>query len=227
MAGHSKWSNIKHRKQSNDLKKSKLFSKLANDIRISVSNTNLDINSNFKLKKAVDKALSNNMSKDVINNIISSLDTTSQIKNVYSAIGDNGVSIIIECFDYNKNRMIGEIRCVLNQYNMALVPFKSIEYTYFKIDKFFLTSDYNDKLLFYYLDELSLTDIFNNYIYSNIDESKNLFSLLKVLDIDFEVCKILYSKNIIKLDSSNHNKFCNMIIELEKLPYIANIFSNF
>lgn len=227
MAGHSKWSNIKHKKQFNDLKKSKLFSKLANDIKVSIGNAKLDINSNFKLKKAVDKALSNNMSKNVINNIVSSLDTASQIKNVYSATGDNGVSIIIECLDYNKNRIIGEIRYVLNQYNMALVPFKSIEYTYFKIDKISLNSDYNDRLLFYYLDELFLKDVFSNSIHSNIDLSKDLFSLLKVLDIGFEVCKILYPKNIIKLDHNNSNKFCNMIIELEKLPYIANIFSNF
>ncbi len=227
MAGHSKWSNIKHKKQSNDLKKSKLFSKLANDIRISVGNSKLDINSNFKLKKAIDKALSNNMSKNVINNIIFNMDTANQIKNIYSATGDNGVSIIIECLDYNKNRIIGELRYVLNQYNMALVPFKSIEYTYFKIDKVFLNSDYNDRLLFYYLDELFLKDVFSNFIYSNIDSSKNLFSLLKVLDIDFEVYKILYPKNIIKLDCDNNNKFSNMIIELEKLPYIANVFSNF
>jgi transcriptional/translational regulatory protein YebC/TACO1 len=227
MAGHSKWSNIKHKKLSNDLKKSKLFSKLANDIRVSVGNSKLDINANFKLKKAIDKALSNNMSKDVINNIIFNMDTANQIKNIYSATGDNGVSIIIECFDYNKNRIIGEIRYVLNQYNMVLVPFKSIEYTYFKIDKIALNSDYNDRLLFYYLYELFLKDVFSNYIYSNIDVSKDLFSLLKVLDIDFEVCKILYPKNIIKLDCDNSNKFNNMISELEKLPYIANIFSNF
>lgn len=227
MAGHSKWSNIKHRKQSNDLKKSKLFSKLANDIRTSVSDSKSDINSNFKLKKAVDKALSNNMSKNVINHIISNLDHAQEVKNVYSAVGDNGISIIIECFDYNKNRMIGEIRCVLNQYNMSLVPFKSIEYTYLKIDKIFLTESYNDKFLFSYLDKLFLKKNFDSFILLNSNLSKDLFFLLKNLDIKFEVSQIFYPKSIIKLDINVYDKFYNMIIELKKLPYVANVFFNF
>lgn len=227
MAGHSKWSNIKHRKQSNDLKKSKLFSKLANDIRISVNDSNSDVNSNFKLKKAVDKALSNNMSKNVINNIISNLEHTPQVKNIYSAIGDNGISVVIECFDYNKNRMIGEIRCVLNQYNMNLVSFKSIEYTYVKIDKIFLIEDYNDKFLLNYLDKLFLKKISDDFIFVNSDLSKDLFFLLKNLEIKFEVSQTLYPKNIIKLSPSIYNKFNNMIDELKKFPYVANVFFNF
>lgn len=227
MAGHSKWSNIKHRKQSNDLKKSKLFSKLANDIRISVNDSNSDVNSNFKLKKAVDKALSNNMSKNVINNIISNLEHVPQVKNIYSAIGDNGISVVIECFDYNKNRMIGEIRCVLNQYNMNLVSFKSIEYTYIKIDKIFLIENYNDKFLFNYLDSFVLKKISDNFIFVNSDLSKDLFFLLKKLDIKFEVSQTLYPKSIINLDPSIYNKFNNMIDELKKFPYVANVFFNF
>ncbi|HIH2762884.1 MAG TPA: YebC/PmpR family DNA-binding transcriptional regulator [Candidatus Azoamicus sp.] len=227
MAGHSKWSNIKHRKQSNDLKKSKLFSKLANDIRTSVSDSKSDINSNFKLKKAVDKALYNNMSKNAINHIISNLDHTQEVKNVYSAIGDNGISVIIECFDYNKNRMIGEIRCVLNQHNMSLVPFKSIEYTYLKGDKIFLTENYNDKFLYNYLDKLFLKKNFDNFVLLNSDLSKDIFFLLKKLDIKFEVSQVLYPKNIIKLDTNVYDKFYNMIIELKKLPYVANVFFNF
>lgn len=227
MAGHSKWSNIKHRKKTNDLKKSKLFSKLANDIRLSVSDSNPDINANFKLKKAVDKALSNNMSKSIINNIISNLDQSACGKNIYSAVGDFGISIIIECFNSNKNRIIGELRCLLNQYNMTLVSLKSIEYTYLKYDKICLLEEYNDKFLFYYFGYFFFKEIYNNTILLNNDLSKNLYFFLKKNNIKFEVSQILYPKIIVKLDDSSYNKFFKMISELKKLSYVSNVFCNF
>lgn len=227
MAGHSKWSNIKHRKQSNDLKKSKLFSKLANDIRSSVVDSKNDINSNLKLKKAIDKALANNMSKNVINNIISNLDQHSNIKHIYSAIGDNGSSIIIECLDNNKNRIIGELRCILNQNNMTLVPFKSIEYTYLKIDKISLFENYNDRILFCIAYNIVLNSVSDNCLYLDNDYSKKIIHLLKDLDIKNEPSQIFHSKNTIYLDSIMSNKLLNIILELKKLQYVSNVFYNF
>lgn len=227
MAGHSKWSNIKHRKQSNDLKKSKLFSKLANDIRSSAITSNNDFNSNLKLKKAIDKALANNMSKDVINNIISNLDQHSNIKHIYAAVGENSSSIIIECLDSNKNRIIGELRCILNQNNVNLVSFKTIEYTYFKINKIFLINNYNDRLLFCLSYNIILNIYSDYFLCLNNDFLKKIILLLKHLCIKNECSQIFYPKNIIILDSVLYNKFLKMIIELKKLQYVSDVFCNF
>lgn len=227
MAGHSKWANIKHKKKVNDVKKSKLFSKLANDIKLSVNESNKDIQTNIKLKKAIDKALSNNMSKNIINNIISSSEVISQNKSIYSVIGKNSVSIIVECFDFNKNRMIGELRHLFSQYDMNLVSFKSIEYMYLKYEKISLLSEYNDRIILINFNDMFLIKAVNNYMYVDILISKSVFFILKKIDLEFDACQIFYPKNCLKLTCDTLYKLNELLLKLKKFTYIANLFYNF
>lgn len=227
MAGHSKWANIKHKKKANDIKKSKLFSKLANDIKNSTNESNKDIKSNVKLKKAVDKALSNNMSKSIINNIIGQSDLVAHDKSFYAAVGYDGVTFIIECFDSNKNRMIGELRYLLNQYTMTLVPIKTIEYLFLKYAKIKLVGEYNEKYLYNYFSEFFLNSIIDDTIYIDFFKSKDLISILKLLNIDLEVFNCFFPKTCLYLDFSILSKMSELVSKLKKLSYMSNVFYNF
>lgn len=226
MAGHSRWSNIKHKKKNNDIKKSKLFSKLANDI-ISANNSNNDVNDNYKLKKAVDKALAKNMNKSIINNIITSNVSSLDNKSIYSAVGENGASIIIECLNANKNRIIGELRCILNQYFFNLVSFKSIEYMYIKYEKILFLDELNDKFLFYYLNSFILKDLDKNTIVCETIFTKYIFLSLKKLNIKFSSYQIFLTKNSLNLCFTDIARFNSMISKLKSLPYVNNLFYNF
>lgn len=66
MAGHSKWANIQHRKGAQDAKRGKLFTKLIREITVAAKMGGSDAASNPRLRAAIDKALGNNMTKDVI-----------------------------------------------------------------------------------------------------------------------------------------------------------------
>lgn len=226
MAGHSKWANIKHKKKVNDVKKSKLFSKLASEIKASINYSSTDVNNNLKLKKAVDKALSNNMGKCIINNILSNSSRVQQDKIIYSAIGENGISIVIECFNINKNRMVGELRHLFGKYGMDLIDFKSLEYIYFKLEKILILNEYNDKILFSLID-VNLYNISNNALFVKKTICKIIMDILKKMNINFESSFIYCPKKKVKTSNETFLKTSELISKIRKLPYFFNIFFNF
>lgn len=227
MAGHSKWANIKHKKKLNDVKKSKLFSKLANDIKASTINSNSDLKNNFKLKKAVDKALSSNMSKSIIKNIIAQEVQSTHEKSTYAGASENGIYLVIECFNLNKNRIVGELRFLLNKYGMELVQFKSISYLFLKCTKFVLSTYYNEKILFRFLNSYDFNEILDDRILLDFENSKNLNLIIKNLQIDFDAYDNFYPKNLLVLDDVMYSKIYELISKLKKYNYVSNIFYNF
>lgn len=114
MAGHSKWSNIKHRKGAQDKKRGKIFTKLIREINVAARAGGGDADTNPRLRLAVDKALSNNMPKDNIDRAIKRAtggDDSEHYEEVtYEGYGPGGVAIMVECLTENKNRTVGEVR---------------------------------------------------------------------------------------------------------------------
>ena len=120
MSGHSKWSTIKRAKEVNDLKKARYFTKALNQIVVSVKDGGDSIESNFMLKLAIDNAKSLNIPiKSIENAIKKGKGEDKEYSNFentfYEAYGPENVSILIECFTDNKNRLISEIRTVLDR----------------------------------------------------------------------------------------------------------------
>ena len=120
MAGHSKWSNIKHRKGAQDAKRGKVFTKLIKEITISSRIGGGDLSSNPRLRKAVSKAKANNLALDKIDRAIKKgtgeLEGVTYEEMVYEGFGPSGVSIILEIITDNKNRSVAEIRHLLSKY---------------------------------------------------------------------------------------------------------------
>lgn len=120
MAGHSKWSNIKHRKGAQDAKRGKIFTKLIKEITISSRIGGGDLSSNPRLRKAVSKAKASNLALDKIDRAIKKgtgeLDGIVYEEMVYEGFGPSGVSIILEIITDNKNRSVAEIRHLLTKY---------------------------------------------------------------------------------------------------------------
>ena len=95
MAGHSKWANMKHRKARQDAKKNKIFTKIIRELTVA-ARLNPDISANPRLRLAVDKALSENMTRDTIDRAIKRGAGASEGENyeelVYEGYGPNGVA---------------------------------------------------------------------------------------------------------------------------------------
>ncbi len=114
MAGHSKWANIKHRKARQDAKKGKVFTKIIRELTVAARLGGADPNDSPRLRAAVDKALTANMTRDTIDRAIARGAGTNEADNMeeltYEGYAPGGVAILIESMTDNRNRTVAEVR---------------------------------------------------------------------------------------------------------------------
>ena len=134
MAGHSKWANIQHRKGRQDKKRGKLFTKLIREITVAARIGGSDLNSNPRLRTAVDKAKNQSMPKENIDRAISKGTGEGEGFNLeevtYEGYGPGGVAILIECMTDNKNRTVAEVRYALSKFGGNLGTEGSVAYLF-------------------------------------------------------------------------------------------------
>ena len=114
MAGHSKWSNIKHKKEKQDAARGKIFTKFAKAIAVAAKEGGSDLEHNAKLRDVVAKAKAQNMPNDNIERAIKrgtgDLDGVSYERFVYEGYGPGGVAVIVEAATDNRNRTAADVR---------------------------------------------------------------------------------------------------------------------
>lgn len=114
MSGHSKWANIKHKKEKTDAKKGKIFTKLGREIVIAVKQGGPDPEANSKLKDVIAKAKASNMPNDNIARSIKKASGDQDADNyediAYEGYGPGGVAVIVEAMTDNRNRTAGDVR---------------------------------------------------------------------------------------------------------------------
>jgi len=114
MSGHSKFANIKHKKEKNDASKGKIFTRLGREIAVAVKEGGPDPNNNSKLKDIVTKAKAANMPNDTIDRSIKkAAGDTSGVNYeavTYEGYGPSGVAIIVDALTDNKNRTAANVR---------------------------------------------------------------------------------------------------------------------
>ena len=114
MSGHSKFANIKHKKEKNDAAKGKIFTRLGREIAVAVKEGGPDVNNNSKLKDIVAKAKANNMPNDTIDRSIKKAAGDGNSVNYefvsYEGYGPGGIAIIVDALTDNKNRTAANVR---------------------------------------------------------------------------------------------------------------------
>lgn len=120
MSGHSKWSNIKRKKEKTDGQKGKMFTKLGREIAIAVRNGGADPLANAKLKDIIAKAKANNMPNDSIQRSIKKAAGEGDGANYevinYEGYGPNGIAVIVETYTDNRNRTAGDVRHLFDKF---------------------------------------------------------------------------------------------------------------
>lgn len=220
MSGHSKWANIKHRKESQDAKKANVFTKLAKDISIAARNGG-DPSTNFQLRLTIDRARSFNMPKDNIERAIKKgtgeLKGEAQIEEiVYEAYGPAQIAMLIKVATDNKNRTLGEVRNILNKNGGKMVEGGSVSWQFelvgsLEIEKGSLQSETLEEKIIESgaKDYRALDEVY--YVYTTVADLQKVkealeSSLLKVMDAEL----IYLAKNTVSIDE-------NTRIDYEKL----------
>ena len=124
MSGHSKFANIKHKKEKNDAAKGKIFTIIGREIAVAVKEGGPDPANNFKLAQVVAKAKANNMPNDTIDRGIKKAAGAGNAVNyervTYEGYGPNGIAIIVEALTDNKNRTAANVRSAFTKGNGSI-----------------------------------------------------------------------------------------------------------
>lgn len=136
MSGHSKWSNIHRKKEANDKVRSGIFTKLASAIVVAVKKGGGigDVEKNFVLRLAVDKARAASMPKDIIDRAIArglgKNGDAEMVELKIEAHGPSGLACIIECITDNRNRTVSEVRLILEKHKWRMGEMGSASYLF-------------------------------------------------------------------------------------------------
>ena len=114
MAGHSKWANIKHKKERSDAKRGKIFTRVIKEIHVAAKLGGPDPDSNPRLRLAMDKASDANMPKDTVARAIQrgsgDVEGANYEEIRYEGYGSGGAAIIVDCLTDNRTRTVAEVR---------------------------------------------------------------------------------------------------------------------
>jgi YebC/PmpR family DNA-binding regulatory protein len=114
MAGHSKWANIKHRKERQDAKRGKIFTRLIREITVAARLGGSDADTNPRLRLAIDKAQEQNLPKDTIERAVKrgsgGLEGASYEEVRYEGYGIGGAAVMVDCLTDNKTRTVADVR---------------------------------------------------------------------------------------------------------------------
>ena len=134
MSGHSKFANIKHKKEKNDAAKGKIFTIIGRELAVAVKEGGPDPANNFKLAQVIAKAKANNMPNDTIDRGIKRAAGDAGSVNyehvTYEGYGPGGVAIIVEALTDNKNRTASNVRNAFTKGNGSMGTTGCVSYMF-------------------------------------------------------------------------------------------------
>ncbi|MEG0872832.1 MAG: YebC/PmpR family DNA-binding transcriptional regulator [Clostridia bacterium] len=235
MSGHSKWANIKRRKESVDSKRANVFSKLGKEIAVAVKvGGSGDISINSKLRDIVAKAKSQNMPNDNINRCIQKAAGDSNSANyeeiTYEGFGPCGVAVIVESMTDNKNRAAADIRCIFNKSGGTMGQSGCVSYMFEKKGYILIEKSKNideDYLMMEVLDK-GAEDFVSEDEYIEITSTPDKFSILRefiekkgYLILEADIRQIANMKK--ELDTQQEEKLQNFLDKLDENDDVQNV----
>lgn len=240
MAGHNKWSKIKHKKGAADAKRSKVWTKIIREITISSRMGGEDPGSNPRLRKAIDDARSANMPKDNILRAISKGsggegDNLEEV--VYEGYGPNGVALVVECMTDNRNRTLSDVRTVIQKKGGNLGAPGSVMFSFHKKGQFTFEKAANRGKI---ANEDSLLEVGLEHGIEDVSEESDAYvvtcgpeNYLSLKDA-FEQAGLtmatseltMIPDNYVRVSGDSATKLVNMIEGLEDLDDVQNVYTN-
>ncbi|MFV0503698.1 MAG: YebC/PmpR family DNA-binding transcriptional regulator [Lachnospirales bacterium] len=153
MSGHSKFSNIKHKKEKNDAKKGKIFTRLGKEIIVAVKSGGNDPTTNSKLRDAVAKARENNMPNDNVQRLIKKASGDTDNMNyehiIYEGYGPSGIAVIVDALTDNRNRAAANVRNAFTKGGGNMGNAGCVSYLFDELGKIYIEKDVinEDKLM--------------------------------------------------------------------------------
>jgi len=239
MSGHSKWSQIKHKKAVADVKKGKVFSRISKEISVAarIGGGNQDMNPRLRL--AVEKAKEANMPSDNVKKAImkgtGELPGVAYEESMYEGYGPGGVALMLEVLSDNKNRTISELRHLMSKHGGNMGEAGSVAWM-FKKSGYILVEKkaINEDDLMSIALEAGAEDIKNdpdeeNYeVFTSPEDLNKVKRYLEQKNIKPNLSEVTFiPKNYVKLTSGDAEKILRLMDALEEHDDIQNVYANF
>lgn len=237
MAGHSKWHNIQHRKGAQDAKRGKIFTKLIREITIAAKLGGPDPDANPRLRAAIDKALSANMTKDTIQRAAKRGAGSGEAENMaevrYEGYGPNGVAVIVDCLTDNKNRTVSDVRHAFTKNGGNLGTDGSVAYLFSKKGLISFSSDTDEEKIIEVAIEAGAEDVIANDdhtidVVTTAEDFMTVKEALKAAGLTVEGSEVtmIPSTEVEIVDEEEAAKMVRLSDMLEDLDDVQNVYSN-
>lgn len=236
MSGHSKWSTIKRKKAAIDAKKGKIFTKLIKEITVAARTGGGDVETNPRLRLAVDNAKSVNMPADNIERAIKKatgeLEGVNYVELNYEGYGPGGVALYIESVTDNKNRTVAEVRHLLSKYGGSLGESGSVAWMFDR--KGIITLPVQGKsedemfeiIIEAGADDLQTEDDFFE-VTTTMDSFETVRRALVDASLEIENASLQWvAKNTVAVSGDDSEKLEKLIEALEDNDDVQNVYTN-
>jgi YebC/PmpR family DNA-binding regulatory protein len=237
MSGHSKWANIRFRKERQDSVRGKVFTKLIKEITIAARNGGGDLDVNPRLRTAVQNAKTQNMPAKNIENAV--LKGTGELPGVvyeevnFEGYGPGGVALYIMVTTDNRNRTVSEMRHLLSRHGGNLGEAGSVSWVFEKKGLIRVGKDKanEEELMLSAIDagadDFKVEDEFFE-IYTPFEALHKVRSVLEKSNIEIENAELtMVPQNIVSLEGKQAEQMLKLMEVLEDHDDVQNVFANF
>jgi YebC/PmpR family DNA-binding regulatory protein len=236
MAGHSKWANIQHRKNAQDARRGKLFTKLIREITVAARSGDPDPAANPRLRLAVDKALTANMTKDTIERAIKRGAGAQEGENYdeirYEGYGPGGVAVMVDCLTDNRNRTVAEVRHAFTRAGGNLGTGGSVAYQFAKTGVLsFPPGSSEDRIMEVALeagaDDVVSYDDGSIDVLTDPDQFEAVRDAMEAAGLESGQAEVtMRASNTTALALEDAEKMVRLLETLEELDDVQNVYSN-
>ena len=236
MAGHSKWANIQHRKGAQDAKRGKLFTKFIREISVAAKEGGSDPVNNPRLRAAIDKALSGNMTRDVIERAAKrgagELEGMTYEEIRYEGYGPSGTAIMMDCLTDNKNRTVAEVRNVFTKRGGNMGTDGSVSYLFSKKGIISFAAGTDEDVVMEAALEAGADDVVTNDdntvdVFTTQADFAAVKEALYAAGLESESAEVtMHPETTVALDVKDAEKAMAMIDAFEDLDDVQQVYTN-
>lgn len=235
MSGHSKWSQIKHKKAKEDAKRGKAFTKLIKEITVATRLGGGDPAGNPRLRLLMEKAKEINMPQEntarAIKKGTGELPGVSYEQFTYEGYGPYGIAVIVETLSDNKNRTVASLRHIFSKYNGSLSETGSVSWIFEPMGIIRVKTNKNEDELLELLLDYDVSDIRQEdgliAIVCNVKSIESIKKVLQSAHITIESADIeQVAKNNVALPQDQVNKAVDFLTTLQDDEDVQNVYTN-
>ena len=236
MSGHSHWATIRRKKGAQDAKRGKIFTRLAREISVAAREGGGDPNSNLRLQYAIDRARAANMPKDNIERAIKrgtgDLKDGNALEEInYEGYAPHGIALMIACVTDNRNRVVAEIRHILNRTGGSMADAGSVAWQFTRKAMFEIPADQDFDKIFELAVEAGADDIELTEdaieITGPAESFKNISDGLKAAGVRPDEAELrLTATNELELSVDEAMAVMRVVEALEDLDDVQDVYTN-